>query len=122
MDVIPPPLPGENPNTLRMSHGRKIYEFVLGSWRILLSIVISMAAWGFNQLSDAIKENTHEFVELRVSLSNQITSMNGRIDSQASQLTAHDAHFLRTDEAIVNLRERYWSLRPAGSPPPASPP
>lgn len=95
-------------------------EVVLGSWRILLTAVIGLATWEFNQLTTAIDKSSNSITELRTDFSAKTASLTGRLDAQAARIDTHDQHFLLNDKNISDLKEKVWTLLPrnynTGSP------
>lgn len=87
-------------------------EVVLGSWRILLTAVIGMATWEFNQLNSTIEKSTTSIAELRTDFSTKTALLTGRLDAQADRITTHDQHFLITDKNISDLKEKVWGMLP----------
>lgn len=100
----------------KMPPGRKIYEFVLGSWRILLTAVLGLATLAFNQLNDSVKESTHQTVLLQVDVASLRADLSGRLNAQASRIDTIDHHLERTDIDINALREKFWARSPRSIP------
>lgn len=79
---------------------------------MLLTAVIGMAGWEFNQLNNTIDKSVNSLSELRTDFATKTASLTGRLDAQADRISTHDQHFLITDKNISDLKEKVWSMLP----------